>query len=252
MNIYPILNNSPIVVALVQIKFKAPLFSLESVLTYDTLLKHEFPVRHNNIQVGIDLGKTTIPLGESKVSGTSNAEIGSYVYLSKNQKEKLEISSDTLTYIDENPYQDWETFKSKILKKVDILSPLFESAELYRISVRFVNRFTFEDFTNPKKYFNALITSVDGQASYPLHQYGFRLTMDVPDSDIYTIVNHNVENVSQNKYIYTFDIDVLDRQNLIFDLDTISETLENLRNIKNKIFFETITETTLQLCNCQK
>ena len=73
--------------------------------------------------------------------------------------------------------------------------------------------------------------------------------MDVPQTDIYTIVNHNVENASQGKYLYTLDIDVLDKQKLVFDIDTISDSLENLRNIRNKIFFDTITDKTIELCN---
>lgn len=249
---YPILSKPPVVVALVQLKFKIPNFKVNSVLEYDKLLKNHLPLRHNNIQVGIDFGKTTFPLGESKVSGVSNAEVGSYLYISTNQKTKFEISSEAITYIDENPYKGWGQFKSDALQLLKIISPLFTSAEMLRISIRFVNRFTFPEFNNPKQYFNTLITSSDGGSSYPLHQYGFRLMMDVPETDIYTIVNHNVENVPQNKYIYTFDIDVLDKQKLLFDIDTIGESLENLRNIKNKIFFETITEKTKQLCNSQE
>lgn len=50
-------------------------------------------------------------------------------------------------------------------------------------------------------------------------------------------------------YIYTFDIDVLDKQRLIFDLDTISDNLEKLREVKNEIFFKNITQKTIDLCN---
>lgn len=252
MNEYPILEKPPVVVALAQLKFRIPNFKVDNILMYDKLLKNRLPICHGNIRVGLDFGKTTFPLGESKVSGVSNAEIGSYVYISKNQRMKFEVTSDAVTFIDENPYQGWEHFKSETLQLLSIVSPLFSTAEILRLSIRFVNRFTFSEFSDPKVYFNTLISSSDGESSYPLRQYGFRLMMDVPDTDIYTIVNHNVENVPQDKYIYTFDIDVLDRQKLIFDIDTIGENLENLRQIKNKIFFDTITENTKQLCSSQK
>ena len=132
----------------------------------------------------------------------------------------------------------------------EIIIPL-ENAEIQRTSIRFVNRFIFNEFDDPKSYFNALITSADGNSSYPLRQYGFRMLMDIPDTDIYSIVNHNVENV-QDKFFYTFDIDVLDRQTLVFDIDTIRNSFEHLRSIKNTIFFDTLTEKTLQLCNSHK
>ena len=249
---YQQLLNPPVVVALAQLKFNLPNFKVKSILEYDTSLKHSLPIRKDNIQVGLNFDNKTIPLGESKVSGISNAEVGSYIYLSTNQKEKLEISEDTLTYVDENSYTDWDKFISKALSLFSVVSPLLGNAEITRTSIRFVNRFVFDEFEDPKKYFNALITSADGNSTYPLRQYGFRLFMDIPDSDIYSIVNHNVENVQQNKYIYTFDIDVLDRQKLVFDIETIKHSFANLRDIKNKIFFEAITEETIKLCNSPK
>ena len=249
---WPNLDKPPVVVALAQLKFKEPNFKVDSILEYDVLLKHIFPIRRGNVQVGLDLGNKTIPLGESKVSATSNAEVGSYVYLSTNQKKKIEISVDTLTYIDEEPYTGWNDFLSNATKAFGILSPVLESAEIQRTSIRFVNRFIFDEFNDPKTYFNALITSADGNSSFPLRQYGFRMVMEIPESDIYSIVNHNVENIQQDKYLYTFDIDVLDRQKLVFDIDTIKHCFENLRNVKNKIFFDTVTDETLKLCNCHK
>ena len=75
--------------------------------------------------------------------------------------------------------------------------------------------------------------------------------MDVPNTDVYTIVNHNVESIT-SKYVYTLDIDVLNRQKLIFDVNSIGESLENLRLIKNKVFFDTITEETIKVCNSQQ
>ena len=245
------LHNSPVVVALAQLKFNVPNFKIEDVVSQcDTQLKHTLQIRRNNIQVGLNFGRTAIPLGESKVSGVSNAEIGSYIYYTKSQKTKLEISKDTITFIDENPYLNWENFKTQTLNYLKILSSVFANAEVTRVSIRFVNRFTLDDFTNPEDYINTFITSKEGETTYPLNQYGFRLMMDVPQTDIYTIVNHNIENASQGKYIYTLDIDVLDKQKLVFDIDTISDSLENLRDIRNRIFFDTITAKTIELCNC--
>jgi uncharacterized protein (TIGR04255 family) len=82
---------------------------------------------------------------------------------------------------------------------------------------------------------------------YPLMKYGFRLTYDIEEG-IYAIVNQNAEHLPE-KYVYIFDIDVLNRNNLLFEINTLDETIEGLRNIKNKIFFENVTEKTLKTCN---
>ena len=65
---------------------------LNDFLKFDTQLKHSFPNRIDNMQVGIDLENSSIPLGVSKISGTSDAKIGSYVYFSDDQKVKFQIS----------------------------------------------------------------------------------------------------------------------------------------------------------------
>jgi uncharacterized protein (TIGR04255 family) len=250
MKNWPNLNNPPVVVALFQLKFNSTGIKLIDFLKYDTILKHNFPIRKDNIQVGIDLGGTSIPLGVSKITGTSDAKIGSYLYCTVDQKIKLEISEGTITYIDERPYQGWDKFKESTLKAISSLTDTLSNTEVNRISIRFINRFSFENFDNPQDYFKTLISSSeDNQLPYPLRQYGFRLLMDIPNTDIYSIVNQNVENERANSFIYTFDIDTLDRQRLIFEKDTLAENMEILRGVKNEIFFGNITKKTLDLCN---
>lgn len=82
---------------------------------------------------------------------------------------------------------------------------------------------------------------------FPLIRYGFKLTYDIEDG-VYSIVNQNVEHLP-DKYVYIFDIDVLNRNNLIFELNTLGEMLEFLRSVKNQIFFGNLTVKTLEQCN---
>ena len=132
------------------------------------------------------------------------------------------------------------------------IEPYMSDLVVNRTSVRFVNKFEFEDFDNPEEYFNVLITSAnDSSFKYPLVQYGFRYTVTVPNSDIYSILNHNVDNPIPNRYLYIFDIDVLDRQIIQYDVDLIKNTAENLRSIRNELFFGSITEKTKCLWNLQ-
>ncbi|KAF5061522.1 hypothetical protein DSECCO2_314520 [anaerobic digester metagenome] len=237
-------------VALFQLKFNSPSVKLSDFLAYDTPLRHNFPLRRDNIQVGLDLENSSIPLGVSKIRGTSDAKIGSYVYSSVEQKIKLEISENTITFIDERPYTNWNEFKNKALDSLMILADALKNVEISRTSIRFINRFTFKNFDNPQEYFNVLISSGQGKdLPYPLRQYGFRLLMEVPDTDIHSIVNQNVESSQPDLYFYTFDIDVLDKQHLIFDRETLSMITENLREVKNQIFFNNVTQKTLDLCS---
>ncbi|MFV0553618.1 MAG: TIGR04255 family protein [Mangrovibacterium sp.] len=247
---YQKLRKPPIAVAIFQLVFDPSEVKLNDFLRYDEQIKHTYPIRSGNVHVGIDLGGSSIPLGVSTLNGTTDARVNRYVYFSKDQKAKVEISENKITYIDERPYENWESFKAAIFKLLSIVSGVISGLTVVRTSIRFVNRFNFDAFENPSNYFRTVISrNEENDLPYPLRQYGFRLTMDIPETNIHSIVNQNAENTGVNAYIYTFDIDVLDRQCLIFDLETLSDSMEKLREVKNEIFFKNITPKTIELCN---
>ena len=244
------LANPPVVTAIFQIKYDSGSIRLDDFLKFDTILKREFPQRRENIESSLSLAPSTrIPLGKAQVSGVTNTRRTGYVYFTTDQKEKLTLSESDITYTKESPYTGWDSFKDFVLKVLNTLSPVLEGITIQRTSIRFINQFSMTDFDDPTEYFNTQITSSAAENSmpYPVTKYGFRLTFDISEG-IYSIVNQNVDQLT-DKYIYIFDIDVLDRNNILFDIDTIAETLERLRDIKNNIFFGNLTNKTLELCN---
>ena len=243
---YQKLNNPPVKIALFQLKFNA--VNIKVFETTDTLLRHKFNIRKDNIEVGLNLDNTNIPLGKARLNGTSDAKIKSYIYLTPDQKERVEVLEDTLTYVSELPYSGWENFIAQVDNVLKIFTNVLSNVEIKRTSIRFINRFLLDEFENPEDYFTTVI-SKNGDTLYPLRQYGFRLQYDIPQTNIYAIVNQSVINDIVNKFAYVLDIDVLDKQSLFYEKETILSCMSNLRNIKNKIFFDSITEKTIRLCD---
>ncbi len=243
---YPSLNNPPVKLALFQLKFSAVEMNVYDKT--DTLLRHKFPIRKDNIEVGLNLDNTSIPLGKSRLNGTSDAKIKSYIYLTSDQKERVEILEDTLTYISELLYNGWDNFIKQVESVLDVFSNVLGNVDIKRTSIRFINRFLLDEFEKPEDYFTTVI-SKNGETLFPLRQYGFRLQYDIPQTNVYAIVNQSVESDFSNKFAYLLDIDVLDRQSLFYDKETILSCISNLREIKNKIFFDSITDKTKELCN---
>ena len=68
------------------------------------------------------------------------------------------------------------------------------------------------------------------------------------EESVISHVKQRAEKLSDN-IIYTFDIDVLDYHNLIFNIDSIDATLEKIRSHKNDIFFHNLTPKALELCD---
>ena len=245
---WPSLAKPPVVTAIFQLKFDNGSVNVDDYLKFDIVLKRLFPKRNENLESSLSLGPVTrIPLGKAHISGVTNTRRTGYIYFTTDQKEKLSLSEIDITYTTEKPYEGWIVFKEKVLKILSTLSTVLENVTISRSSIRFINQFKFDEFSDPSAYFNSQIFSTGEGLLYPLIRYGFKLTYDI-DEGVYSIVNQNAEHLP-DKFVYIFDIDVLDRNNLLFELNTIDDTLEKLRSIKNKIFFGNITEKTLEICN---
>jgi len=244
------LNNPPVVAAIFQIKYERGCINVEDFLRYDSVVRKKLKVRADNMQSTFTVPKSTnISLGKVQINGTQETHKIGFTYLSSDQKVKLSLAEDGITFTSEERYTGWEHFKSSALDFLDIYAPILSEHTILRTSIRFVNQFTFKDFEDPAEYFNTVISSASqtNPVPYPLLKYGFRLTLDVEEG-VYSIVNQNVNSIA-GRYVCVFDIDVLNRNNIIFDKSSISDVLEHLRNVKNNIFFNNLTDKTLNLCN---
>ena len=244
---WPKLSKPPVEVALFQLKFEMGNTALSDFLKCDSQLSKYFPKRNDTIEASINLPSSSIPLGVSKISGTSNAKMVNYVYYSEDQKCKLTIGEGSLTYTDERHYIGWDEFERVVCQYLMVFAPILEKHIITRISIRFINQFVLDEFEDPTVYFKTIISSAENGVPYPLIKYGFRLMLDIKEG-VYSIVNQNLDKTPE-KYLYIFDIDVLNKSNLIFDISSIQSVLQELREVKNDIFFSNVTDKIIELCN---
>jgi uncharacterized protein (TIGR04255 family) len=245
------LTKPPIIMALFQMLFDNDAISLSDYQQFDTQLCEILPNKANSLQSQVNIPGTTA-IGISKVD--ANTKLVGYTYFSEDNKVKLGLQPNGITLTDERiPYQGWDNCISKVQQYLDILTPLLNNHVVSRISVRFINRFNFtlEEFDNPNNFFNTIIAVQNETSDFPVNAFGFRIVNQIPtdiNDDIYSIVNHNAQK-TLNNVLYFFDIDVLERVNFNYNQSIILEKLAGLREIKNKLFFDNITEKTLLLCN---
>ena len=245
MSEWPQLSKPPVSVALFQLKFVRGGFDLKTVDAIDASLRSVLPNRMDNMTADIDLPSTPYPLGASLFSGMTR--LSGYTYFSQDQLEKLSVSDGYITYSYEGPYHGWEHFQSGVMQVLDSLSPVLIRQVIARTSIRFINRFEMDEFDDPEVYFRTLISATaDDVLPFPSVKYGFKITLHISD-DTYSIVNQNLDR-QPDKYVYLFDIDVLNRRNIIFDLREIAKVMNQLREVKNKVFFGNVTQKTLELC----
>lgn len=244
---WKVLPNPPIVLALFQVKFKQETLDTEQVKRIEKRIMDKFPVCVTHHQSNFNISSPLL-VGQQTVKANTSTKVVGYTYSTTDQKVKLNIEQGTVTYHDERKYEGWESFISCIREFLDLISPLISGSLIQRVSIRFINKFVLPDFNNPLDYTNVTISAAQETAfAYPVSKYAFRLFHDVPGTNIKSWVNHSLDNVD-GQLNYMFDIDVLDHQNIVYNEETIMDILENLRVVKNAIFFETLTDKTLNLC----
>ena len=247
-NQWPILSKPPVDVALFQLKFDIGESTLADFTRLESRILSEFPIKRESYSAEFNFPNSRFPLGVCQVTSTSKTKVAGYLYMSTDQKSKIEIREGIFTYIEEHPYQSWDLFAQNVRKYMDVFKDSFDNHLITRISIRFINRFVLDDFSDPLKYFKTTIsTSEEGAVPYPVGKYAFNLMIPV-DESTYSIVKQEFDKVS-DKTNYIFDIDVLNQSNLVFDIDFIMDVLSELRKVKNDIFFGNVTDNLIELCN---
>lgn len=250
-DMWPTLKNSPVVLAVFQIRYNA-LEKFDITKFYEAEkkggLKKHFPhrtINYNANILGLE-GGTPAP-GISMIKAKADTKVNIITYFSENKKENITINSESITYSNEEEYSDWNTFKEKSIKVLKYFSSTLCGISIERVSMRFVNRFEIASAEQILDYFNLTISS-RSQLSFPIAKYSFKYIIDVPKTRTYAIINHATE-PTDDLLIYMLDIDVLDSVDFIYDESLLEACLEKLREIKNTIFFENITTKTIELCN---
>lgn len=244
---WPILRNPPVILAIFQIRFiSTNIDDLNKMIANDKAIKLKFPNRNENYHYNIGVQGTPVPGVSMKAK--ADTKINSYIYSTSDQKKKLIIEKESITFVDENHYLGWDEFKQEVLEYLHSLSEQLKDSLIIRTSIRFVNKFSFDSFSNSLEYFSKTI-STESEVIYPLLKSAFRLEVQIPETDIIAIINHALEPKGLNQLDYFFDIDTLDNRQFKFDMPLISSSLEAIRTVKNKIFFDTVKQKTIDLCN---
>jgi uncharacterized protein (TIGR04255 family) len=241
---WPTLKNPPIILAVVELRFTLPdNFDILRLKRDDGDLLKKYPNRLDNFTGNINL--------PSPVAGLTSATVDSrqigYIYTNIEKSRKVIISKENLVYAQEGNYSNWIAFKAEWSEIISHFSFVLNELIVERLSIRFVNQIVVSDLNSPLDYFKSSISAQEGVIKYPVDLYFYRYVMRVPDSLLRVIVINSLQEISATNYTFIFDIDVLNDEHFKFNIERISEIMENLREKKNETFFNNITDKTLSI-----
>ncbi|NJL98058.1 MAG: TIGR04255 family protein [Synechococcaceae cyanobacterium SM2_3_2] len=150
------------------------------------------------------------------------------------------------------PYEEWAIFQNEALRFWRIYMELAEPTVIQRLGVRYINRIPLEASEQPSKYLSTVPASPPGldlttefffhQDTYPVPGYPYSInwvrTIQLAGAD------------PTNGQALIVDIDVVTSNILLqlgqVDQETLSQRLQEMRWLKNKVFFSCMTSYALE------
>jgi uncharacterized protein (TIGR04255 family) len=242
---YTIFPHAPITEALldIRVELQKPL-ALSKLEQYHDKIKERFPEKQQRIAFKADI--KLAPGGSSTAIPTSVPD--GYLFRSLSSNKIVQARLDGFTFNKLKPYENWQAFKLEAQELWNLYYQIASPIKITRLALRYINRIdiplpfnTFKDF---------VLTLPEVSPTLPQALSGFFMQLAIPDPDIEAnaIINETIENVTNNQRLpLIFDIDVSREVNLVDNKPEMWATFDQLRDFKNRIFFNSITDKTKEL-----
>ena len=242
---YRHLENAPIHEAVIDFRVKLPeSFKLQQLEPLQKELASDYPDSKTITKTGWMFGvEQNVPMSKIVTEGISG-----YRLFSSDEKSVVQFRNDGFTFSRLKPYTEWETIfteaKQLWAKYVEKASPELVT----RIAARYINRLELP----PSIDFDDYLTSAPIiPKSLPQLASNFlsRITIIDPTSDIKVHLTQALEESVEPRdhVIIILDIDAFKTDNYGCDDPRMWIKFNELRDMKNKVFFEMITEKTAEL-----
>lgn len=239
---YPHLTKAPITEALIDIRVKLPSdFDVNRLDIHGKIIK-EYPTRHELSSFG---GKFGVKDGQP-LSDISEIKKEGFRYTSHDKLYVFQSRLDGFTLSRLKPYETWALLKSEGHKLWSLYKEITNPI-IVRVALRYINRITIP---LPITDFGAFFTAppiIPDKLPQGIISYFNRTVIHEPNIGANAIVTNSMEPLSQPDTVpIMFDIDVYKIKSSGFDENELWETLEKIRDFKNKIFYNSITAKQLE------
>ncbi|MEK6749541.1 MAG: TIGR04255 family protein [Pseudomonadota bacterium] len=169
---------------------------------------------------------------------------------SADKQQIVQINQEGFLFSRLEPYISWQHLCKEGLRLWGVFSDITQPKVLHRIGLRFINRITLPFGENRyEDYINFSTASVKG-LELPVYEFMGQEVFAVPGYDYaikFITALQQPGNANLEGYSLILDIDVIASKELEFDEVVLKKKLHEMRWLKNKIFFGSITDKTLNL-----
>lgn len=229
--------NAPIVEAVFDVKVSNTIIVNPS--TFEQFAKtelKEFPIsnKRQNVNVRIDNSRGTGQIGK-----TTN--LLGYIFSNIQGNRKVQFRLDGYSFNMLRPYSNWDEFSSSAFNHLQKYLALAKPLAITRIGLRYINRidlpFENQEFESYIKY----LPPVPAGLPKKFEKYFFQMQIPSEDGLSKAVISQTFEQEENGRIPFIIDIDVF-QDDRIRASDSLVERFNSLRNLKNRIFEDLVTE----------
>ncbi|MCA3722216.1 TIGR04255 family protein [Phenylobacterium sp.] len=229
----------PIIDAIVELRFKAPLHRRE----HDRAVKALKPcydihkeMTEVDVQLKVENGKIEAQPGKSKIV---------HVLSNNDQNDFCRVEESKFHWSRLPPYEGWPRFETRVIRDVQNIRRKIRFPNLERVGVRYRNRidvpedsrgvFSYEEYLSVNINLPNLLNPHDG--------YQWKIDKHFAKKEISaTVISGIIPSEIPGTIAVLLDIDVYVVDNLPADEDNLSKKIGLMRALKNEIFEACVTD----------
>lgn len=243
---FELLPRAPIVEAVIQVLARPEIPWDEnaiSAILRPKLSEFETCASRSNVQQQVTLGSGRPPT-------VSESNLGWHGLMCQSKDKRAQFARDGFLFSRLQPYESWAQFFGDAMRLWKIYQETARPLEMQRIGLRFINKIQlpprsvdFEKYIQP-------YPEAPYKLELPFVNFFHQDTLDVPEYPYAIMITRTIvpsTNVQVEGIGLVVDIDAFTKMPLEIKEGVLEQRLAELRWLKNKAFFGSITEETLKL-----
>jgi uncharacterized protein (TIGR04255 family) len=232
-------NKPPIQEALIDIKVIYEDFDITAADKLHEKFIEQLPTKNARNAVSLQITPDGSSVGDTGIDG--------YMFQSADGNKVLQIAKDGFTFSLVNNYDSWESFYEEANKYWEIFKQEMKPSTVVRVGVRYVNKLDLPLELDKLPEYISTKLELEPISQIPTEIFArFVLPFDSHTCIVTHATNPNL--LTQTSRGYIIDIDVFEETAFEVSNDEhLSTLLEELRDIKNLVFENSITDKAREL-----
>lgn len=240
--------NAPITEALIDIRVKLPSQTdVAKLAAFHDSIKQRYPAKQERVSWRGHIEVKASPVAHASQSAAGGPD--GYLFTSADGRQVVQARLNGFTFSRLKPYDKWETLRDEAHELWEQYIRTASPEVVTRVALRYINRI---EIPLPMRDFkDYILTTPEIAPELPqgLDSFFMRLVIPDPKAQAAAIVTETVEPIdeSSNRLPLIFDIDVFRTAAFNVQDSVMWETFEILHDLKNDIFFKSITPKAKEL-----